>query len=51
VYLNFIGAEGEQRVVSGFGAENYRRLAAVKAAHDPDNVFRFNHNITPAAAA
>ncbi|MGW6569498.1 FAD-binding oxidoreductase [Streptomyces sp. NPDC054975] len=49
VYLNFIGSEGEDRVVSGFGAENYRRLAAVKAAYDPDNVFRFNHNITPAA--
>ncbi|MFE5938202.1 FAD-binding oxidoreductase [Streptomyces sp. NPDC056470] len=50
VYLNFIGAEGDARVVAGFGAENYRRLAAVKAAYDPDNVFRFNHNITPAAA-
>ncbi|MEU7038618.1 FAD-binding oxidoreductase [Streptomyces sp. NPDC046237] len=50
VYLNFIGSEGEDRVVSGFGAENYRRLAAVKAAYDPDNVFRFNHNITPAGA-
>ncbi|WP_137990226.1 FAD-binding oxidoreductase [Streptomyces vilmorinianum] len=48
VYLNFIGSEGEERVVAGFGAENYRRLAAVKAAYDPDNVFRFNHNITPA---
>ncbi|MER6997361.1 FAD-binding oxidoreductase [Streptomyces sp. NPDC000410] len=49
VYLNFIGDEGEQRVVSGFGAENYRRLAAVKAQYDPDNVFRLNHNIRPAA--
>ncbi|MEU6876548.1 FAD-binding oxidoreductase [Streptomyces sp. NPDC046712] len=49
VYLNFIGSEGEERVVAGFGAENYRRLAAVKAEYDPDNVFRFNHNITPAA--
>ncbi|MFJ3585400.1 FAD-binding oxidoreductase [Streptomyces sp. NPDC090127] len=48
VYLNFIGAEGEGRVVAGFGAENLRRLAAVKATYDPDNVFRFNHNIVPA---
>ncbi|MEU2493707.1 FAD-binding oxidoreductase [Streptomyces sp. NPDC007883] len=47
VYLNFIGDEGRDRVVAGFGAENYRRLAAVKAAYDPDNVFRRNHNIKP----
>ncbi|MFI8827918.1 FAD-binding oxidoreductase [Streptomyces sp. NPDC053431] len=46
-YLNFVGAEGDQRVVSSFGEENYRRLAAVKAVYDPDNVFRFNHNIVP----
>ncbi|MFF8839993.1 FAD-binding oxidoreductase [Streptomyces sp. NPDC015130] len=48
VYLNFIGSEGEGRVVEGFGAENYRRLARVKASYDPDNVFRHNHNIAPA---
>ncbi|MET7858509.1 FAD-binding oxidoreductase [Streptomyces sp. NPDC005318] len=50
VYLNFIGREGEDRVVAGLGAENYARLAAVKAAYDPDNVFRLNHNVAPAAA-
>ncbi|MFF8512081.1 FAD-binding oxidoreductase [Streptomyces sp. NPDC015492] len=48
VYLNFVGAEGEHRVVSSFGEENYRRLAAVKAVYDPENVFRFNQNIVPA---
>lgn len=46
-YLNFIGEEGTDRVVAGLGAENTRRLARVKAAYDPDNVFRFNHNIPP----
>ncbi len=49
VYLNFIGAEGADRVAAGLGAENVRRLAEVKAAYDPGNVFRFNHNIAPAA--
>lgn len=49
VYLNFIGQEGRERVMSSFGADNYKRLAAVKAEYDPDNVFRLNHNIQPAS--
>lgn len=48
VYLNFIGDEGADRVVAGFGRENYVRLAKVKAEYDPENVFRLNHNIIPA---
>ncbi|WP_406257107.1 FAD-binding oxidoreductase [Streptomyces nigra] len=48
VYLNFIGDEGADRVEAGLGAENTRRLAALKRRYDPDNVFRFNHNIAPA---
>ena len=48
VYLNFIGDEGENRVVAGFGRGNYQRLAQVKAQYDPDNVFHLNHNIKPA---
>ena len=49
VYLNFIGDEGQDRVVAGYGRANYDRLARVKAEFDPDNVFRGNHNIVPAA--
>ncbi|MCG5215799.1 FAD-binding oxidoreductase [Streptosporangium sp. KLBMP 9127] len=48
VYLNFIGDEGQERVVAGLGRENYTRLAEVKARYDPGNVFRLNHNIKPA---
>jgi FAD/FMN-containing dehydrogenase len=40
VYLNFIGDEGVDRVVAGFGRENYQRLAMVKTEYDPENVFR-----------
>jgi FAD/FMN-containing dehydrogenase len=47
VYLNFIGDEGTDRVVAGFGRENYQKLAKVKAQYDPDNVFHLNHNIKP----
>jgi FAD/FMN-containing dehydrogenase len=28
-----------------------RRLQAVKAVYDPDNIFRLNQNVTPVAAA
>lgn len=47
VYLNFIGDEGAERRIAGFGVENYGRLGAVKARYDPENVFRRNHNIAP----
>jgi FAD/FMN-containing dehydrogenase len=49
VYHNFIGDEGEDRLVAGFGRENYDRLARVKAEYDPDNLFRLNPNVKPAA--
>jgi FAD/FMN-containing dehydrogenase len=47
-YLNFVGDEGEERIVSGYGRENYERLAAVKAEYDPEDVFRLHHPIRPA---
>jgi FAD/FMN-containing dehydrogenase len=47
VYLNFIPNEGEDRLIAGYGRENYERLAAVKAEYDPDNVFHLHHNIKP----
>ncbi len=47
VYLNFIGDEGRDRVVAGYGRANYDRLTAVKAEYDPGNVFNRWHNIQP----
>ncbi|WP_232789623.1 FAD-binding oxidoreductase [Streptomyces jeddahensis] len=48
MYLNFPGflEEGEQLLREGYGP-NYERLAAVKAAYDPENLFRLNANIEP----
>ena len=51
VYLNFIGDEGADRVVAGYGRQNYDRLAAIKAEFDPGNVFNLWHNIVPAKPA
>lgn len=50
VYLNFIGDEGEGRVVAGYGRENYERLSRIKAEYDPGNVFNRWHNVRPAPA-
>jgi len=38
--------EGQERVRASYRG-NYDRLARVKAAVDPDNVFRLNQNIRP----
>jgi hypothetical protein len=51
VYLNFTGLSGEAAsagVDTAFG-RNLQRLAEVKAKYDPDNFFRVNNNIEPAA--
>ncbi|MFY0990590.1 FAD-binding oxidoreductase [Halomonas sp. C05BenzN] len=45
-YVNYLGNEGQARVRTAYGV-NYPRLAALKHAFDPDNVFRFNQNIEP----
>ncbi|MET8580310.1 FAD-binding oxidoreductase [Streptomyces collinus] len=47
-YVNFIGEqEGTDRVRATYRG-NYDRLAAVKRAYDPDNLFHANQNIPPA---
>jgi hypothetical protein len=46
VYVNNLGDEGPGRVQAAYG-ENHPRLAAMKKAYDPDNLFRSNQNIDP----
>ncbi|MFF0050839.1 FAD-binding oxidoreductase [Streptomyces sp. NPDC005498] len=50
--VNFLSPDdvlSETAVRGMYGAERYARLAALKHRHDPANLFRFNHNIRPAA--
>ncbi|PWW23185.1 FAD/FMN-containing dehydrogenase [Geodermatophilus normandii] len=49
-YLNFDVGAGQERVRASYGEEKYRRLAALKALWDPDDVFRSGISITPAPA-
>jgi hypothetical protein len=46
VYANNLGDEGPARVKAAYG-QNYPRLAVLKGALDPDNLFRANQNIDP----
>ena len=47
-YVNFMmGDEGQERI-RGTYRGNFERLAAIKKSYDPGNLFRVNHNITPA---
>jgi FAD binding domain/Berberine and berberine like len=52
VYVNMLNVDELDRVVEAYGGpEKYARLGMVKAKYDPTNLFRMNHNITPAAPA
>jgi FAD/FMN-containing dehydrogenase len=46
-YVNFLSAEGEERVRAAYEPETLARLTAVKDEYDPTNLFRLNQNITP----
>ncbi|NGN64555.1 FAD-binding oxidoreductase [Streptomyces sp. A7024] len=48
-YVNMMMDEGQERVRASY-RDNYARLARIKAEYDPENVFRINQNIEPAAS-
>jgi FAD/FMN-containing dehydrogenase len=51
VYINFLeGEEARQRTADAYLPETYRKLQALKAKYDPDNIFHFGFDIPPARA-
>jgi hypothetical protein len=52
IYLNFPGFNDDvsPELRASYGG-SFERLGAVKAKYDPDNLFRSNFNIAPAATA
>jgi FAD/FMN-containing dehydrogenase len=46
VYVNLLAEDEQDRVPAAYG-DQHRRLGELKAAWDPDNLFRANHNIEP----
>ena len=49
-YINFLSAEGQERVRAAYGAEKFDRLRALKDRYDPTNLFHLNQNIPPSKA-
>jgi hypothetical protein len=48
-YVNFLGAEGAAGLGDAYPARTLARLRSIKAKYDPENLFRLNQNIVPAA--
>jgi FAD/FMN-containing dehydrogenase len=48
VYINFMTQEEGARIREAYGP-NYDRLVEIKKRYDPQNLFRYNHNIAPGA--
>ena len=47
-YVNALSDVNEDRLRASYGPDKYERLAAIKRAYDPDNIFHRNANIKPA---
>ncbi len=51
VYVNFLENEGKERIGEAYPPLTYARLAKIKRYYDPENLFRFNQNVTPRAGS
>ena len=48
-YVGFLTDDGQARIRSAYPGATWDRLTRIKAAYDPDNLFRLNQNIVPGA--
>jgi FAD/FMN-containing dehydrogenase len=48
-YAGFLGDVDEARVRAAYPGATWDRLTKVKATYDPENLFRLNQNMPPAA--
>jgi FAD/FMN-containing dehydrogenase len=51
-YVNFMGhddTDTHRKALAAYGPEKLARLIVIKRRYDPENLFRINHNIPPAA--
>jgi FAD/FMN-containing dehydrogenase len=49
-YINFQGSATAEDLAAAYPPDIYARLAAVKRAYDPANLFALNHNVAPVPA-
>jgi FAD/FMN-containing dehydrogenase len=49
-WLNYLADDDPADAVRAAYGPNYERIARIKRQYDPENLFRLNHNIAPAAA-
>jgi FAD/FMN-containing dehydrogenase len=48
-YVGFLAGDETERLRATYPGATWERLARVKAAYDPENVFRLNYNVPPMA--
>ena len=46
-YINYASESVGDGLETEYGAQRFARLREIKRRYDPDNRFRFNHNISP----
>jgi FAD/FMN-containing dehydrogenase len=49
-YIGFLGEEDQGTVRAAYPGQTWHRLRELKRRYDPDNLFRLNHNVPPAAS-